>query len=69
LSAGATYLIGRVFMQHFATGGTLLDFNAPDYREFIKSQADKLKTKLDATAAPAPEGKKSGKAAAAGVDR
>jgi uncharacterized protein (DUF697 family) len=48
LSAGATYLIGRVFMQHFASGGTFLDFNPPDYREFIKEQADKLKAKLDA---------------------
>jgi uncharacterized protein (DUF697 family) len=48
LSAGATYLIGRVFMQHFASGGTLLDFNPPDYREFIKEQTDRLKAKLDA---------------------
>ena len=48
LSAGATYLIGRVFVQHFASGGTLLDFNPPDYKEFIKEQADKLKAKLDA---------------------
>jgi len=41
-SAGATYLIGKVFAQHFATGGTLLDFNPPDYREFIKTQKEKL---------------------------
>lgn len=47
LSAGATYIIGRVFMQHFASGGTLLDFSPPDYREFIKEQADRLKAKLD----------------------
>jgi hypothetical protein len=26
------------FIQHFASGGTLLDFNPPDYREFIKAQ-------------------------------
>ncbi len=42
VSAGATYLIGKVFMQHFATGGTLLDFNPPDYKEFIKATKDKL---------------------------
>jgi uncharacterized protein (DUF697 family) len=42
LSAGATYIIGKVFIQHFASGGTLLDFNAPDYREFIKAQKEKL---------------------------
>jgi uncharacterized protein (DUF697 family) len=38
LSAGASYAIGKAFVQHFASGGTLLDFNPPDYREFIKAQ-------------------------------
>jgi uncharacterized protein (DUF697 family) len=41
MSAGATYAIGMVFIQHFASGGTLLDFNPPDYREFVKAQKDK----------------------------
>jgi uncharacterized protein (DUF697 family) len=41
-SAGATWVIGRVFIQHFASGGTLLDFNPPDYREFIKAQKEKF---------------------------
>src|SRR5215469_8955738 len=27
LSAGATYAIGKAFIQHFESGGTLLDFN------------------------------------------
>jgi len=40
LSAGATYAIGKAFIQHFATGGTLLDFNPPDYREFIRAHRD-----------------------------
>src|SRR5262245_66351158 len=40
LSAGATYAIGKAFIQHFASGGTLLDFNQPDYREFIRAQRD-----------------------------
>jgi hypothetical protein len=40
-SAGATYVIGKVFIQHFASSGTLLDFNPPDYREFIKAQKEK----------------------------
>jgi uncharacterized protein (DUF697 family) len=40
LSAGATYAIGKAFIQHFATGGTLLDFNPPDYRQFIRRQRD-----------------------------
>jgi uncharacterized protein (DUF697 family) len=42
VSAGATYVIGKVFIQHFASGGTLLDFNPPDYREFIKAQKAKF---------------------------
>ena len=37
LSAGATYAIGKAFVQHFESGGTLLDFNPPDYREFVKA--------------------------------
>ena len=36
LSAGATYAIGMAFIEHFASGGTLLDFSAREYREFIK---------------------------------
>jgi uncharacterized protein (DUF697 family) len=40
-SAGVTYVIGKVFIQHFASGGTLLDFNPPDYREFIKTQQER----------------------------
>ena len=41
LSAGATYAVGKAFIQHFKSGGTLLDFNPPDYREFIKAQKEK----------------------------
>ncbi len=40
LSAGATYAIGKAFIQHFESGGTLLDFNPPDYREFVRSQKE-----------------------------
>ena len=32
--------LGKVFIQHFASGGTLLNFNPPDYREFIKAQKE-----------------------------
>ncbi|HEY7231078.1 MAG TPA: DUF697 domain-containing protein [Pseudolabrys sp.] len=35
LAMGATYAIGMVFIKHFASGGTLLDFEPPNYREFI----------------------------------
>jgi hypothetical protein len=55
LSAGATFMIGRVFIEHFASGGTLLDFNPWDYREFIKSQKEAWSSR-SAAAAPAAEG-------------
>ena len=38
LAVGATYAIGTAFIQHFVSGGTLLDFSPPDYHEFIKAQ-------------------------------
>ena len=41
-AAGVTFVIGRVFMKHFASGGTLLDFDPPDYKEFIKTQQEKV---------------------------
>jgi uncharacterized protein (DUF697 family) len=56
VSAGATWVIGKVFIQHFASGGTLLDFNPPDYREFIRAQKVKLGVRSGAvppTAQPA----------------
>ena len=42
IAAGVTFVIGKVFMKHFASGGTLLDFDPPDYREFIKEQQEKV---------------------------
>ena len=38
LATGGTYAIGMAFIQHFISGGTLLDFSPPDYYEFIKEQ-------------------------------
>lgn len=54
LSAGATYAIGKAFVQHFATGGTLLDFNPPDYREFVKAHKEMWdsRSKKSSTATP-----------------
>jgi uncharacterized protein (DUF697 family) len=52
LSAGATYAIGKAFVQHFESGGTLLDFNPPDYREFIKAQKEKWDSRSRAKVAP-----------------
>lgn len=44
LSVGATYVIGMTFVEHFARGGTLLDFEPPDHQEFIKAPAGVRKT-------------------------
>ena len=38
LAVAATYAIGKVFIQHFASGGTLLDFEPPNYREFLSRE-------------------------------
>jgi uncharacterized protein (DUF697 family) len=46
LSAGASYAIGKAFIQHFESGGTLLDFNPPDYREFVKAQKQMWESRL-----------------------
>ena len=46
LSAGATYAIGRAFIKHFESGGTLLNFNPPDYRELVKSQKEMWDTRV-----------------------
>ena len=35
LSAGATYAIGMTFIEHIVSGGTLLDFNPRNNREFF----------------------------------
>ena len=54
LSAGATYAIGKAFVQHFASGGTLLDFNPPDYREFIKAQKEMWESRSTRTSTTSP---------------
>jgi uncharacterized protein (DUF697 family) len=62
LSAGATWVIGKVFIQHFASGGTLLDFNPPDYREFIKAQKERWDARSAAkpSSEPAPSASSKG---------
>jgi uncharacterized protein (DUF697 family) len=41
LAVGATYTIGMAFVEHFVSGGTLLDFSPPDYQEFIKTNKER----------------------------
>ena len=47
LSAGATYAIGMAFVEHFASGGTLLDFNPPDYRAFLRRRKKRKRRKCE----------------------
>jgi uncharacterized protein (DUF697 family) len=56
LSAGATFAIGKAFIQHFASGGTLLDFNPPDYREFVKHHKEMWDSRAKKADAPATGG-------------
>jgi hypothetical protein len=63
LSAGATFAIGKVFIQHFASGGTLLDFNPPDYRAFLKAQKEMWNSRSSRdTRSTAPSSSSSGTA-------
>jgi len=66
LSAGASYAIGKAFIQHFASGGTLLDFNPPDYRDFIKTQKELWQSRRGSAAEPSQtESSEAGTGAAA----
>jgi len=38
MAAAATYALGRVFIQNFAAGGTLLDFNASEMIDYFKQE-------------------------------
>jgi len=58
LSMGATYAIGLAFIQHFSSGGTLLNFDPPNYGEFIKAHSDAWNARSNYKAAPTPTGKK-----------
>jgi len=62
-SACATYVIGKVFMKHFASGGTLLDFDLPEYREFIRAQKERFQSRKSSS--PTAAGASSDKPAAA----
>jgi uncharacterized protein (DUF697 family) len=38
LAAASTYALGKVFIQHFESGGTFLDFDPNKVREYYKEQ-------------------------------
>ena len=45
-SGGATYAIGKVFAQHFASGGTFLDFDTEAVRKYFQEEFEKGKAKV-----------------------
>ncbi len=53
-AAAVTYAIGRVFVAHFETGGTLLDFDSTKVREYFRNEFAAGMKKAAATVAPAP---------------
>jgi uncharacterized protein (DUF697 family) len=67
LSAGATYAIGKAFIQHFASGGTLLDFNPPDYRDFVKAQKEVWDSRMGRGGGGSDESSSSSSGRATGV--
>jgi len=46
-SGATTYAIGKVFVQHFETGGTLFDFDIEKMREYFKEQFDEGKVEAE----------------------
>ncbi len=50
LAAATTYALGKVFIQHFETGGNLLDFNANDLRAYYGEQLAAVREAKPATA-------------------
>lgn len=43
LAAAFTYAVGKVFLQHFASGGTFLDFDPKTVREYFAKQFEEGK--------------------------
>lgn len=59
LSAAATYAVGKVFIQHFESGGTFIDFDVASARVLFREQFDvakKMFTKRPPIVSEAAEG-------------
>jgi hypothetical protein len=41
--AAATYAVGQVFIQHFESGGTFLDFDPDKVREHFRQEFDRAR--------------------------
>jgi uncharacterized protein (DUF697 family) len=49
VSSAATYAVGKVFIQHFDTGGTLLDLNPEKVREHFRREFEAARAARDGT--------------------
>lgn len=58
VSAAATYAVGKVFIQHFESGGTFLDFDPEGVRDYFYEQFEKGKTVVEDIKADVKEGVK-----------
>ena len=47
LAGASTYAIGNVFIQHFESGGTMLDFEPGKVREFYQQQVKEGKAVVE----------------------
>ena len=47
LNGAATYALGKVFIQHFASGGTLLSFDPESVRSYFEEQLREGRTAVD----------------------
>ena len=45
LAGASTYAVGKVFIQHFESGGTFLDFNPEKVRDYYAENYDKARKK------------------------
>ena len=55
LSLASTQALGRVFAQHFETGGTLLDFDVEAMREYFRKEYEAAKGEAEAAPVAAPQ--------------
>ncbi|CAM2060523.1 DUF697 domain-containing protein [Desulfovibrionales bacterium] len=44
-NAASTYAVGKVFIQHFESGGTLLDLNPEKMKTYFQEKFDEIKNK------------------------
>lgn len=50
-AVGVTYAVGKVFVQHFEAGGTLLDFDPAEVKEYFRQQFEEGRREAEEKAA------------------